>query len=327
SYGVAREAVAAMQDDKVEPSTATDSDAVSEAECNTCKAPPDYRDAKDITAALVSGDLDRRCFRSDGKPDLAQGGFKAILARARSRGWNRSCVNELKRIACEESPWKDLGLKDRFNRIMALGKKHAQKYGVDVRAMPCIAGAETLSLEPLIKVFHSCYKGVHNNYTAQGMGQMTRTTFRAYFKRGGAGLGPFRSTIPPFNQPPYTQDADKLFDAMGTSVDLQLEIMAYTLKEKKRRSKDWTMFFRYHGVSKPYANAANRCMSCLKTRIDQNGRAITSQDPVQCLSYTARSGNGFYRHANDQIYRSFKGTRNECQRIKRSDFTPVCGGR
>lgn len=246
SYGVTGEAVAAMQDAQVEATSDAGQfadDGLSEAECNTCGAPPDFSGAKDISAALTHGDLDRRCFRSDGTADVATGGFKAILARARSRGWNKACVNELKRIACEESPWKDLGLKDRFNRIMALGKKHAQKYGVDARAMPCIAGAETLSLEPLIKVFHSCYKGIHNNYTAQGMGQMTRTTFRAYFKRGGAGLGPFRSSIPPFNQPPYNQDADKLFDAMGTSVELQLEIMAYTLREKKRGSKDWTMFF------------------------------------------------------------------------------------
>lgn len=329
TYGATREAVAAIKDDPVPPPPARPGqarDRDSEAQCEACGQPRSgVPGANDVIAAVTRGDLDRRCIRNDGQPDIATGGFNAILQRARSRGWNQTCVNELKRVACEESPWKDLGVKDRFSRILSLGQRHAQRLGVDVRAMPCVAAAETLSLEPLIKVFHSCYRGIHNNYTAQGMGQMTRTTFRAYFRRGGAGLSPFRSTIAPFNQPPYTENPDLLFDALGTSVELQLEVMAYTLKEKKRGSPDWSMFFRYHGTSRAYANAANRCMSCLKTRIDQDGKPLSNLDPVQCLSYTARSNNGFHGNADNQIYRSFEGTRNECSRLKRNDYTPVCG--
>ena len=330
SFGQTEIAKAALVDDPPPTPPVAPSQAKTETDCDCEDGKKGTSGLADVTAAISSGDLDRRCFDSNGQPDVENGGFKAILKRAQAKGWNRKCKDELQRIACEESPWKGLGLKDRFDRIFTLGKKHAQRYGVDARAMPCIAGAETGSLEPQLKVFHTCYKKDHKKYTAQGIGQMTRTTFRAYFKRGGAGLGPYRSQIPPFNAPPFTENPDLLFDAMGTSVELQLEIMAYTLKEKKRRSKDWTMFFRYHGVSKGYANAANRCMSCLKTRIDQNGRKTGTKDPAQCLSYVARTvvnkKQVFYKKADNKIYRSFKDTLNKCERLKQKNYTPLCGG-
>lgn len=305
-----------------------------ETQCDTCTGPvlaPIDLIAKplpEIEPILNSPQLDQRCFSQDGNSLREQSGFNAILARARGRGSGKPCLREMKSISCNESPWKGLDLNQRFNRLVSLGRVHAEKYKVDVRAMPCIAAAETLTLEPLIKVYSACY---NSRSSAQGLGQMTRTTLRHYVLRGGAGLAPFKSTIPPFNAPPYSgrtrASAEKLFDAMATSVDLQIEILAYTMREKKRRSSDYNMFYRYHGASSAYAAANNKCMMCLKTRLNKDGQSIGQGDPVECLSHLARGKRGFYGKANRQIFRASQMDREACNRMRSKGYNPMCGGR
>jgi hypothetical protein len=316
----------------LQPPTPSETTSTETQQCETCDKrglPPIEMIAQplpEIEPIINSPQLDQRCFSQNGNSLRKQSGFNAILARVRARGRGKPCIREMKNIACNESPWKDLDLTQRFNRLISLGKVHAEKYGLDVRAMPCIAAAETLTLEPLIKVYGACY---NDRSTAQGLGQMTRSTLKSYVLKGGAGLRPFKSTIPPFNAPPYSNriaaSAEKLFDAMATSVDLQLEIMAYTLQEKKRRSSDYKMFFRYHGVSSAYAAANNKCMMCLKTRMNKDGQSAGKGDPVECLSHVARGNRGFYGRANRQIFRASQADRETCRRMRSRGYKPVCG--
>lgn len=316
------------------PAQSDETETGTETQCDTCDKrgiPPIDLIAQplpEIEPILNSPQLDQRCFSQDGNSLRQQSGFNAILARARGRGRGKPCLREMKSIACNESPWKGLNLNQRFNRLISLGKVHAEKYGLDVRAMPCVATAETLTLEPLIKVYGACY---NNRSSAQGLGQMTRSTLKSYVLRGGAGLAPFKSTIPPFNAPPYSSrtvaSAEKLFDAMATSVDLQMEIMAYTLREKKRKSSDYKMFYRYHGVSSAYAAANNKCMMCLKGRLTKDGQSVGKGDPVECLSHVARGNRGFYGRANRQIFRASQMDRESCNRMRSKGYKPMCGAR
>ncbi|MBK7843791.1 MAG: hypothetical protein IPJ71_08865 [Bdellovibrionales bacterium] len=317
-----------------QPPTPSETTSTETQQCENCDKPglPPInlyaQPLPEIKPIINSPQLDQRCFSQDGNSLRQQSGFNAILARARGRGHGKPCIREMKSIACNESPWKDLDLNQRFNRLISLGKVHAEKYGLDVRAMPCIAAAETLTLEPLIKVYGACYNDLS---TAQGLGQMTRSTLKSYVLSGGVGLRPFKSTIPPFNAPPYSSrtvgSAEKLFDAMATSVDLQMEIMAYTLREKKRKSSDYKMFYRYHGVSSAYATANNKCMICLRDRLTKDGQSVGKGDPVECLSHVARGNRGFYGRANKQIFRASKMDRETCNKMRSKGYKPMCGAR
>lgn len=316
------------------PAQSDETEIGTETQCDTCERrglPPIElisQPLPEIEPIINSPQLDQRCFSQDGNSLRQQSGFNAILARARASGRGKPCIREMKSIACNESPWRGLDLKQRFNRLLSLGKVHADKYGIDVKAMPCVAAAETLTLEPLIKVYGACY---NNRSSAQGLGQMTRSTLKAYVLKGGAGLAPFKSTIPPFNAPPYSNrtkaSAEKLFDAMATSVELQLEIMAYTLREKRRKSSDYKMFYRYHGVSSAYAAANNKCMMCLKGRLTKDGRSVGRADPVECLSHVARGNRGFYGRANRQIFRASQMDRDACNRMRSKGYQSMCGTR
>lgn len=280
----------------------------------------------EIQAAIHNPQIDTRCFGND--PQGLVGGFEEILARAKRAG--RHCTTELRRIACQESPWKELTLHQRMERLLALGKPYANQYGIDVRAMACTAGIETTDLNPLAKYPGSCRQ--RSVSSAQGLGQMTFSTLKDYVRTGGKRLAPFRSQIPPFNSPPYnlgtSDSAEKLFSAMANSVPLQLEIMAYTLKEKRNigGSSDRNMFLRYHGLSRPYSRAASKCLECMRQRSDTNGRGVSGQgNPLHCLSLTVPQGRkGYYKSANEQIERSFRRYNARCDRLNSGGYSPLC---
>lgn len=280
----------------------------------------------------LSYQLDSRCMAPDQMSIFSDSGFDAILSRAKAKRPRRACARELETIACQESPWRKLDLENRFKRILEIGKEYADKYDVDVRSMPCLAGAETTFLDPLRKVTTACY---HRKSSAQGLGQMTRSTLYDHIRSRG-----FKSSIPPFDRPPYVgtdpKSMEKLFNAMANSVPLQLEIMAFTLKEKARidsRNREYMMFYRYIGhprrsVSNAYAKANHSCLQCLRSRIDENGRPITvgGKDPLECLSHVARRGSRLHGKPDRQIHKNFESRQRFCRSTDNPEkpYQPVC---
>lgn len=326
----------------------------------------------------------------------AECSFAALLEAAKkSRG---NCVENLKKLSCRKSPWKDMGIEERFNQVVKLAVEKSQNVsrfksqkkinksggkeakgrgveikGVDYRAIPCISIVETEYLEPMAKSLGACQNPGQNRY--HGLGMLTLSTLRSYvnnpngniqigfsrsgdlsgsdtktdpedFNRFAQMAGPseiefnvYRSNHVEFSKPSYYACPERLHDAMGISPELQVELMAYTLADKKNLaegkmaslyqkynpgvkkefSSDWTTFALYnanpssHG-GRPhfahYADAAMMCMNCLRERLDDNGNPIDGKGkPVECLSpglrAEPRKGTGFHMKMDDLILRDF----------------------
>ena len=195
------------------------------------------------------------------------------------------CQLRLRQHYCEKSMWRDLGVEQRFRRILTLGQKHAVKYGVDVRALPCIAARETAVLEPLTISEVNC----DNSYSSdEGLGQIIWPTYLPYV----ATLG-FRSAVLPADPAalaPLTPLRER-FDHLGNSVEKQLEIMAFTLAEKRGNGSYLNAFINYNGSAHKvsYGAYVNACFTCLQNRVNVNSLEVRG-DPLKCLS--AASGGG-----------------------------------
>ncbi len=178
------------------------------------------------------------------------------------------CESSLKNLMCEKSMWRNLDLLGRARRILKLGKPHALKYEIDSRMLPCVAAKETSNLDPLTKSSLAC----SIETTDQGLGQIIYSTFKDYVENNG-----FISSISPYNLPPFSLSSKLLFDAMATDVELQLEIMAYTLNQKYLMTKRqhprspqsflWKKTFEnYNGSLEKeiYGENVYSCYSCMK---------------------------------------------------------------
>lgn len=223
------------------------------------------------------------------------------------------CVNKLNNMACSMSPWKTKSVEERFQLIMKLGEAPARLYGVDARMMPCVAIVETGYLEPMAKTGMACINPRMNRY--HGLGMITQQTLENYLnpsrqikvrrKALGSGkledvtLGPFRSVNPLVQKESYYACPTKLHDLLGSSPDLQLELMAYTLAEKLQATggSEYRAYMNYNGLAsadaengKPhmenYADAVNSCVSCLRQRYPKKGVSAS----VECLAAGMRSG-------------------------------------
>jgi len=191
----------------------------------------------------------------------------------------KKCVVELRKQECKLSPWRNLNLKERFQQIVKRGQKYAQRYGVDARVFPCISARETSTLEPMSKTDASCY-GLS---TAQGLGHITDSTHSDYWKNRG-----FRSRVAPYDKEPFISNRKLLFNAMSTSVDLQLEMLAFTFREKMRVS-GYNMqkaISNYYGTTNApsYRHRVYGCYKCVIDAQNETGDRF----PVKCLNHVYR---------------------------------------
>ncbi len=244
-------------------------------------------------------------------------GFAALLKQARSQ-------REYENLMCEKSPWKDLNLSQRAQKILELSVPHAEKYHVDPESMLCIAGRETTTLEPL-KVDNIFWRRRNKDSSIRppyrGLGQITKDTFDALVQRPllikkneERDEFKFTSSIPPFNLTPYTTDEgqDLLFDVLAVSPNLQLELMAYTLshtaytrenafvdwkyrpsgsRSKQHKNTLYAAIRDYNGHEEykhTYAKTVLQCRSCLlqkkRNNTSNNGTYPYSEDMVDCLN-------------------------------------------
>ncbi len=290
------------------------------------------------------------CLRENG-PD--RGGplcsFRAIYQQATNCGRSKSqpircskqeCEKRLGRLACQNSPWKDKSLQERFKTLMSSAHYHGKKYGIEPRAIPCIAAVETGYLEPMAKNLMSCDDPVEHSY--HGLGMITKTTLEhylsPYIQNTVTGrdnqkrvVGPFRTTIPEFNKPSYYACPEKMHDALGASPELQIELMAYTLANKLSAAggqasdpgSEYASYVHYNANgsidqengkphSNNYADAVSACVKCLRSRIPDlaNEGAKNKQNATHCLSATTRKNEGhpFALTTDAQIEKLFNGS-------------------
>ncbi|MGE0763575.1 MAG: hypothetical protein AB7N80_09890 [Bdellovibrionales bacterium] len=249
------------------------------------------------------------------------------------------CEKSLRTQACQSSPWKNKGLDERFQLIMQYAKTYAAKYGVEPRAIPCIATVETGYLEPQAKTLLACGDADRNRY--HGLGMITLQTLEHYVspfikrklqvKENGKFvtkmLTPFRSANPLLQKPSLYACPRKLHDLLGSSPELQVELMAYTLAEKGAAvgGNSYQAYVNYNGHSPPdpengrphmnnYADAVQACVSCLRKRLpDENAKPTKKTakpaNPVECLSTATRGGtkHHFFLQPGDRIYKVFAG--------------------
>ncbi|MGZ3688870.1 MAG: hypothetical protein ACXVBW_11245, partial [Bdellovibrionota bacterium] len=86
----------------------------------------------------------------------------------------QSCKNLVYHHYCEQSPWKDLDVRERFEKMMEYSKKYAPQNGLPAALLPCIATAETTNLEPSYVHMKNCS---HKEASAQGLGQFIYEPF------------------------------------------------------------------------------------------------------------------------------------------------------
>jgi hypothetical protein len=282
-----------------------------------------------------------RCFiEKDAPRESAACSFETMLQEAndcgkdkkgnRIRCGRRECEKRLGRMACQNSPWREKSLQQRFNLIVSMARSYAPKYGVDFRAVPCIATVETGFLEPMAKTLLACGNPNQNRY--HGLGMITRSTLDSYispYKKfvmpGPKGtkiqIGPFRSSIPELTKPSYYACPGKLHDALGSSPELQVELMAYTLAEKLAIAggSEYNAYKYYnahaaidHENGQPhmnnYAQAAQACVACLRVRMP-DGKP-EKDNPLHCLSAASRGrrDHPFWLKTDDHIERVFGGS-------------------
>ena len=291
------------------------------------------------------------CLREGGPPRSGPlCSFAALYAEATTCGKAKSgakvpcgkaeCERRLGRLACQNSPWKGKSLNDRFNAMMALSHYYGTRHGIEPRALPCIAGVETGYLEPMAKNLMSCSNPQNHSY--HGLGMITLTTLEHYLSpyigNTVTGLdkvqrqtGPFRTVIPEFNKPSFYACPQKMHDALGSSPELQIELMAYTVANKLSavggRASDpkseYNAYMNYNGHlavdpqngqphAKNYADAVMACVKCLRARLpDLTGEsALPAGDPVHCLSATTHSASGhrFWLKPGQRIESVFNGS-------------------
>ncbi len=213
-------------------------------------------------------------------------GFGAARATVKSMG--KGCVNGIKNMLCKESMWAGLGLQERVQRLTKISMKQAPSRGVDFRAMPCITRRESIWFDPSIMTFMTCSIPT----TDQGLGQAVFTTFKDLVEHYH-----FKSKVAPFDQPPYTNDPQLLFEAMALSAELQLEVTAEILRVKLQVAKgDYQKAFAFYNGSKDkeaYGQAVGACYQCVKQKMDSSMAADqqihTNID--ECLNF-AMAGNG-----------------------------------
>lgn len=231
--------------------------------------------------------LDVRCEGGDDPTHLAEHGFKKFRAVAK-RGVP-GCLTRIENIACKASPWRGLGLIERYQRFMTLAQKHTTADSFDVRVLPCIALKESGNFEPLVITNSYCNKN-ETRSTAQGLGQITYTTLKDLVVNSG-----FVSQVNPFDKPPYIgkdrSSINNLFDAMALNVELQIEVMQeiFRTKYKASGSRYLTALKYYRGYNKDkksevdeaiaYAKKVNKCFTCLQ-RVD----STSDQSVINCLS-------------------------------------------
>ena len=219
-------------------------------------------------------------------------GFAALLRQAKTQ-------EEYENLQCQKSPWKDLNLSQRAQKILELSVPHAERYHVDPESMLCISARETTTLEPL-KVDNIFWRRRNKDPSIRppyrGLGQITKDTFDAVFQRpllikknGERDEFKFTSSIPPFNLTPYTTDKgrDLMYDVLAVSPNLQLELMAYVLshtaytqegvyvdwkhrpsgsRSKQHKNTRYAAIRDYNGHDKykhTYAQTVLQCRSCL----------------------------------------------------------------
>jgi hypothetical protein len=192
-----------------------------------------------------------------------------------------SCLASLQRHYCAFSPWRNLSLNQRFRRILVLGLPYAKQRGIDPRALPCIAARETVTLEPLAISEVNC-----GGYSSdEGLGQIIWPTFHDY-----ATALAFRSevAIPGLPEP---DDLVARFNSLGYSAERQIELMAFTLAEKKRGREYREAFVDYNGSAtrETYGKLVNACYECLIKRVDPETLEVAG-DPMRCLSAALGSG-------------------------------------
>lgn len=261
--------------------------------------------------------------------------FEAILNRAttcvNNQGHEAKCSPEecrrrLRELACTQSPWKEKELNERFQLTMEMAKRSAAPLRVDPRIVPCIAVVETGHLEPQAKTLLACQDAGRHRY--HGLGMITLSTLENYIspykkfrlppgkgEKQGPEVKPFRSQLAEFQKPSFYACPRKLHDAMASSPELQVELMAYTLAEKSAvvDGNEYLTFANYNANSnldpengephfKNYADAVTSCVSCLRG-------AQAADNPVECLSAATRGGNAhpFYLRPGKRIYDVFAG--------------------
>lgn len=252
------------------------------------------------------------------------------------------CITRMKRIICEASPWRGMGLKDRFESMVNLARKHTERLKVDFRAIPCIAGVETIpDFEPLAKDLGCVDPKVHPYH---GLGQIKDQTLNYYLStshvvptkktdqngRVQTSLeGPFRSTVPEVDKPTMYTCPEKMHDALAASVELQIEVIAYTLADKlnQARGNELTSFINYNGSESVdrdgrahrfhYGEAVMACVRCLRDRMPAKPKgAGATSDPVECLGATLRNskgGHAFRLSPTAEVYSAFESVhKNNC---------------
>lgn len=223
--------------------------------------------------------------------------FDWIRSLARSARDVPSCLVRLRRHYCEKSMWKDLSIEQRFSRILTLGKPFAEKYGVDVRALPCIAARETVVLEPLTVSEVNC-----GGYSSdQGLGQIIWPTYEYYSTRMN-----YRSEVAPADLPLGADDRGLLrqrFNQLGNNAEKQIELIAYTLSEKKQGGDYQTAFVNYNGSDHrlSYGALVNSCFVCMKERVNPETLQVRGE-PTRCLNAAA----------GGDVQRAFRLVRSVC---------------
>lgn|GEM_PF-2401165 len=249
-------------------------------------APPARVDDSDITEAALAQPAfrprpltgDRRVLAAADDVCTADAcRFDTMRALAAERRGGPGCIAALRAHACRHSMWRDLGLEQRFARILVLGRPFAEAHDVDVRALPCIAAIETGYLEPLTVSELNCTAETSD----QGLPQIIRPTFR--WLVGGLD---FRSTVVDYGADPAAR-ADALFPEIAQSVRHQLELMVAVLAHSglnAERTNYLNAFINYNGSSRSinYGHRVQACFDCLRDRIDPDTFAQRG-DPMRCL--------------------------------------------
>ncbi len=251
-------------------------------------ATPQYRPRPIAVDARVLRPEDDRC-------DAPECRFDAIRALGQARRGRDDCLETLYGHYCRHSMWRDLDIEQRLARLLVLGREYAERYRIDVRAMPCIAAIETRYLEPLTVSQFTCTPGVEAS--DQGLPQIIRPTFRSLHRDLD-----FQSTVA---ADPADAELDAAFSDVARSVRHQLELMAAVLAYSglnEARTNYQVAFTNYNGSSRSleYGARVQSCFACMRERVDMAAGELRG-DPLRCLE--AASGGGNLR----QDFRRFRG--------------------
>lgn len=276
-------------EEDISPAPQLEAVAIRECQGNCKKAPAvpsiSLGDMAENLRDLGDFDLGNRCLingRSEKNDPRCS--FQTMIAKAKAcpsgERCKERCYDNMKKMACENSPWRRLSLPERFDLLMNLGRPHAVKNKVDLRYAPCLASAETHYLEPMAKALDSCQD--QKMFTSAGLGMTTATTLDHLIAVG------FRSDSPWLKKPSYYVCKNKIFDILGSSAELQLEIMMFHVADNLKGRSPESAMAGYRGCesgqSCSYARKILTCVSCLRERSKDDGSKKGAQDPIECLS-------------------------------------------